>query len=182
MITLIALSGSLRHASFNTSLLAAAAELAPPGCQIERESIREIPLYDGDVEAAGLPEAVRVLKDRIAACQGLLIATPEYNNSVPGVLKNAIDWLSRPAADIPRVFGGRPVALMGATPGRSGTAQAQAAWLPVLRAMGVRPWFGPRMGLSGAAKLFDADGRLVDEAVRAQLRGFLEGFVRFAAG
>jgi NAD(P)H-dependent FMN reductase len=100
---------------------------------------------------------------------------------MPGVLKNTIDWLSRPAADIPRVFGDRPIALMGATPGRAGTTLAQNAWLPVIRTLGMRPWFGPRMMVSGASKVFDDDGKLVDDHVRTQLRDFRSGFAAFIA-
>jgi chromate reductase len=122
---------------------------------------------------------VAALKERVAACDGLLLVTPEYNNSIPGVFKNAIDWLTRPGSDIKRVFGGRPVALMGATPGRGGTIMAQAAWLPVLRTLGTKPWFGPRLIVSGAGTVFDADGRLVDEQVRSQLVTFMAGFTAF---
>jgi chromate reductase, NAD(P)H dehydrogenase (quinone) len=142
MTTIIGISGSLRKASFNALLLRAAAESIPAPATLEIASIRDIPLYDGDVEAAGIPEPVRILKDRIAAADGLLLATPEYNNSIPGTFKNAIDWLSRPSSDIARVFGNRPVALMGATPGRGGTLLAQTAWLQVLRTLTTRPWFG----------------------------------------
>jgi NAD(P)H-dependent FMN reductase len=178
--TLIGLCGSLRQGSFNLKLLRAAVEAAPRGTSIEIESIREIPLYDGDVEAQqGLPPAVQRLKDRIAAADGLLIATPEYNNSIPGVFKNAIDWLSRPAADIARVFRGRPVAVMGATPGPGGTALSQAAWLPVLRTLGTRPWFEGRVLISGAGAVFDTDGRVIDTATRDRIRAFVEGFAAF---
>ena len=108
MPTILALPGSVRRASFNVGLLRAAIEVAPATVTIETGSIAGIPLYNGDDEAAtGLPEAVRVLKERIATSDGLLLVTPEFNNSIPGVFKNAIDWLSRPASDIPRVFGGR---------------------------------------------------------------------------
>src|SRR5262245_58643510 len=101
MATIIGLCGSLRRSSFDLMLLRAAAEAAPPGTSIEIESIREIPLHDGDLEAAeGIPAAVRRLKERIAGVDGVLIVTPEYNNSMPGALKNATDWLSRPASDI----------------------------------------------------------------------------------
>jgi chromate reductase len=180
MTTILGISGSLRRGSFNSSLLRAAAELAPQGATIEVASIRDIPLYDGDVEAeSGIPEAVRALKDRIAAADGLLLATPEYNNSIPGVFKNVLDWLSRPSADIPRVFRDRPVALMGATPGKGGTSLAQAAWLPIFRALTLRPWFGPRLQVSGADKVFDKEGHLTDEAVRKQLQTFVSGFVEF---
>jgi NAD(P)H-dependent FMN reductase len=181
MATIIGLCGSLRRGSFNLMLLRAAVEAAPPGTSIEAESIREIPLYDADVEAEqGLPPAVQRLKGRLAAADGLLIVTPEYNNSMPGVLKNAIDWLSRPPADIPRVFRGRPVAVMGATPGQGGTALSQAAWLPVLRTLGMRPWFEGRVLISGAAKVFDSEGRVVDAAARDRIRTFIEGFAAFA--
>jgi NAD(P)H-dependent FMN reductase len=107
--------------------------------------------------------------------------TPEYNNSIPGVFKNAIDWMTRPASDIPRVFRGRPVGLIGASPGAFGTVLSQAAWLPVLRTLGMRPWFGQSLYVGNAAKVFDASGRLVDDAIRARLRKYLEGFVEFAA-
>jgi chromate reductase len=180
--TVIGISGALRRGSYNSALLRSAVELAPPGLSIELASIREIPLYDGDLEAEhGIPEPVRALKDRIAAADGLLLATPEYNTSIPGVFKNVIDWLSRPPADIPRVFGGKPVGLMGATPGMGGTALAHAAWLPVLRTLGTQTWFGPRIYVSNAAKVFDTAGRLVDEKVRAGLAKYLRGFSEFIA-
>lgn len=161
-------------------LLRAAVEAVPAGSTIQIESIRDIPLYDGDVEAEqGIPQAVQQLKARIVAADGLLIVTPEYNNSMPGVLKNAIDWLSRPPADIPRVFRGRPVAIMGATPGQGGTLLSQAAWLPVVRTLGMRPWFEGRVNVSGAGKVFDTDGRVADEAIRDRIRTFVEGFTAF---
>lgn len=180
MSTIIGLCGSLRKASFNLMLLRAAAELAPVGTLIDIESIREVPLYDGDVEAElGMPPSVRRLKDRVADADGVLIATPEYNNSIPGVLKNTIDWLSRPASDIPRVFHRRPVALIGATPGPGGTALSQAAWLPVLRTLGMRPWFEGRVLISAAGKAFDDAGRLTDEGTRERVRAFVAGFATF---
>lgn len=120
MINIIGLCGSLRHGSFNRLLLRAAVEVAPPGTVIQPESIREIPLYDGDVEdEQGLPPAVQRLKDRIAEADGLLIVTPEYNASMPGVLKNAIDWLSRPAADIRAYFEGDRWPSWARLPGRA---------------------------------------------------------------
>jgi chromate reductase len=164
-------------------LLRAAAALAPVGTTIEIASIAGIPLYDGDVEAEqGVPPAAQDLKNRIADAAGLLIVTPEYNNSIPGVMKNAIDWLTRPPADIPRVFRGRAVAIIGATPGPGGTNLAQAAWLPVLRTLGTMPWFGGRLMVSNAAKVFDDQGRLVDEAIKGRLQTFVNGFAAFAAG
>lgn len=182
MPTIIGISGSLRRGSYNTALLRAAVELAPAGCVIETASIREIPLYDGDLDAErGTPAPVAELKDRIARAAGLLLVTPEYNSSMPGVLKNAIDWLSRPPADLPRVFGGKPVGIIGATPGGWGTVLSQTAWLPVLRFLGTRPFFGKTLYVSGAAKAFDAEGRLADNDLRERLRGYLEQFAMFAS-
>jgi NAD(P)H-dependent FMN reductase len=178
---IIGIAGSLRSGSFNAALLRAAVEECPPEATIEVESIRGIPLYDGDVEAAeGIPPRVAELKERIAAADALLLVTPEYNNSIPGVFKNAVDWLSRPASDIKRVFGDRPVGLIGASPGAFGTIQSQAAWLPVLRALGMRPWFGQLLYVGGASKVFDPTGKLVDEAIRTRLRNYVRGFIGFA--
>jgi chromate reductase, NAD(P)H dehydrogenase (quinone) len=177
---IVGIAGSLRKGSFNAALLRAAAELAPEGVEIDIASIAGIPLYDGDVEREqGLPAAVTELKERIASADGLLLVTPEYNNSMPGVFKNAIDWLSRPPKDIPRVFGGKPVFLIGATPGPGGTRLSQAAWLPVLRTLGTRAWSGDTLYIAGAGQVFDAEGRLVDEAMRRRLRERLEGFAAF---
>jgi NAD(P)H-dependent FMN reductase len=121
------------------------------------------------------------LKDKIASADGLLLVTPEYNNSLPGVFKNAIDWLSRPAEDIPRVFGGLPVGLIGASPSRFGTLLSQNAWLPVLKTLGARPWFGQSLYLSGAHKLFDATGVLTDEDSRKRIQGYTTGFAEFVS-
>ena len=182
MAVVIGISGSLRSGSFNTSLLRTAVTLAPAGLTIEVASIREIPLYDADVETAiGAPPPVTALKDRIAAADGLLLVTPEYNNSVPGVLKNAVDWLSRPARDIARVFGGKPVSLMGATNGNGGTILAQAAWLPVMRTLGALVWAGPRVYVSNSPRVFDAEGGLTDEAIRQRIATHLRGFADFIA-
>lgn len=179
---IIGISGSLRAASINAALLRAAVEECPEATTIEIESIRGIPLYDGDVEAAqGIPARAAELKERIATADGLLLATPEYNNSIPGVFKNAIDWLTRPAADIPRVFGGRPVGLIGASPGAFGTILSQQAWQPVFRTLGMRPWFGQTLYVGGAHKVFDASGKLVDDAIRARLRKYVAGFAEFVA-
>ena len=178
--TIIGIAGSLRKGSFNAALLRAAAEATSPDTRIDIASIRDIPLYDGDVETEkGIPEPVKTLKDRIASANALLLVTPEYNNSIPGVFKNAIDWMSRPPADIARVFRDRPVGLMGATPGPGNTILAHAAWLQVLRTLGMRTWNGPRLMISRADTVFDDQGRLKDEALRKQVQSFMAGFGRF---
>jgi chromate reductase, NAD(P)H dehydrogenase (quinone) len=180
MTTIIGLSGSLRKASYNTALLRAAAAMAPEGATITVKTIHGIPLFDQDLESVeGIPDPVTALKESIATADGLLLATPEYNNSMPGVFKNAIDWLSRPPADINRVFGGKPVALMGATLGGFGTILSQNAWLSTLRTLGTVPWFGGRLFVPNADEVFDASGQLTDAAVGERLRSFVGGFVKF---
>ena len=180
MARIVGISGSLRTGSYNSALLRACSAVMPAGTELTLGSIRQIPLYDGDLEAsAGIPPAVADLKDAIAAADGLLLVTPEYNNSIPGVFKNAIDWLSRPAIDIPRVFGGKPVALIGASPGGFGTILSQNAWLPVFRTLGAQLWSEGRLMVARAQGAFDADGKLIDSKVRDALRGFLEGYVKF---
>jgi NAD(P)H-dependent FMN reductase len=180
MITILGISGSLRKGSFNTALLNAAIELAPEGCRIEAGHVSGIPLYDGDTEASeGIPAAVMRLKDRIAAADGLLLVTPEYNNSIPGVFKNAIDWLSRPPEDIGRVFGNRPVGVIGASTGSFGTILSQLAWLAVLRALSTRPWFGRTLYVSNASNVFDESGKLINHVTRDRLQAYLVGFVEF---
>ena len=182
MTRTLGISGSLRAASFNTALLRAAQQVAGDGIELEAATLHGIPLYDGDAEAAnGIPEAVSALKERIVASDGVLLVTPEYNNGVPGVFKNAIDWLSRPANDIARVFGGRPFALVGASPGGFGTILSQDHWLPVLKTLGVDLWAGSKLYVSRAGQAFDANGELVDDKVRAQLAEFVRGFAAFAA-
>jgi chromate reductase len=183
MTKLIGLSGSLREGSFNSALLRNAAGLMPKDAELLLESIRGIPLYDGDVEAeAGIPEKVTTLKDAIAAADGLLLVTPEYNNSIPGVFKNAIDWLSRPPGDIKRVFGGKPIAVIGASQGGFGTILSQNAWLPVLHTLGAVLWSERRLLVSRAQTVFGQDGTLSDQKTVEQLRGFLQGFVAFVRG
>jgi len=182
MTTVVAISGSLREKSYNTMLMRAAAGFAPAGATIETATIKDIPVYDGDVEAThGIPLAVAALKDRVAAADGLLLVTPEYNNSIPGPFKNAIDWMSRPPADAGRVFAGRVVGVIGASPGAWGTGLAQAAWLPVFRTLGMVPFFGARLQVANAAKVFDANGALVDDPVRALLEKYVARFVQFVA-
>jgi len=181
MTKLVGISGSLRKGSYNTALLRAAASLLPAGTTLSIETLHGVPLYNGDVETSeGIPARAAELKAAVAAADGLLLATPEYNNSIPGVFKNAIDWMSRPPADIKTVFGGKPVALVGATIGGWGTVLAQEAWLGVLRTLGTRPWFGGKVLVSRAQDAFDAEGQLKDETTREHLRKYLAGFAAFA--
>lgn len=182
MVTLIGLSGSTRRGSFNAALLRACAAAMPAGAELRIESIARVPLYNGDEEAAhGVPEEVKRLKDAIAAADGLLLVTPEYNNSVPGVAKNAIDWLSRPPADVPRVFGRKSVAIAGASPGGFGTVLAQNAWLPIFKTLGAELWPGGRLLVSRAGSVFDANGEITDAAVRDGVRKFVDGFVSYVS-
>ncbi len=181
MISILGISGSLRRGSYNSALLRAAQASMPDGAELIEGSIAGIPLYNADDEAeTGIPPAVRTLKQQLAQADGLILFTPEYNNSIPGVMKNAIDWLSRPASDIGPLFGGRPVAVLGASMGGFGTVLAQEAWLPVLRTLGTRPWFEGRMLVSRAQTMFDEAGELNDPTTRDRLRAFLAGFSAFA--
>ncbi|HSC80380.1 MAG TPA: NADPH-dependent FMN reductase [Chitinolyticbacter sp.] len=180
MTRILGISGSLRAQSYNTSLLKEAQRLAGQDVEFEAATLHGIPLYDGDVEAAGMPAAVEALKAQVIAADGVLLVSPEYNNGVPGVFKNAIDWLSRPPADSEKVFKGRPFAVIGASPGGFGTILAQAAWLPILRTLGAQQWAGGRLMLSRANQAFDENGKLADERTREQLRAFVAGFAEFA--
>lgn len=181
MTKIFALSGSLRAASLNTKLLLEAQRLAPAGVTIELGSIRGVPLYDGDLEARGVPPEVQALKDGAAAADAILLATPEYNHSLPGTLKNAIDWMSRPPKDLDRVFDGKAVGVIGASPGGGGTRMAQVAWLPVLQALGLRIYAGDLFLLGAAHQAFDADGKLADEKTRGFLKAYIEGLAALAA-
>jgi NAD(P)H-dependent FMN reductase len=150
----------------------------PAGSMLEVLAIDDVPLYNADLETAqGIPESVTLIKNRIAAADGLVLATPEYNGGIPGVAKNLIDWVSRPADDIPRVLRGKPVALMGATPGGMGTAFSQTAWEHVLRTLRMRLWIGGGpFYLSAAPKSLDEDGQPNAE-LRQRLVEYMAGFV-----
>jgi NAD(P)H-dependent FMN reductase len=183
-VRILALGGSLRAASFNRALLHEAAALAPAGVEVDLGVLDvpgALPLYDQDlVDRDGFPAAAVRLKDALRAADGLLIATPEYNWGIPGFLKNAIDWASRPSSDIPPVFGDLPVALVGAG-GGGGTRLAQSAWLPVFRFLRMRPWADETLYVTGARTRFDEDGRLADDATREQLRAVVAGFAAHCA-
>lgn len=175
MTRILGLSGSLRTGSFNAGLLRAAAEVAPEGVTIEIGSIRDVPLYDGDLERhAGIPAPVQRLQAQLKAADGLLLVTPEYNNGIPGVFKNTIDWMSRGTGT--QLFAGKPVALTGASPGAFGTLLSQNAWLTVLRFLKTRQWLEGRMIVPHAGTHFDAEGNLTDDQIRAALREFVAGF------
>jgi chromate reductase, NAD(P)H dehydrogenase (quinone) len=181
---ILALGGSLRESSRNRALLDEAAAVSPSGAELDLSQlavIGSLPLFNQDVvERDGFPPPVRELKDSLRAADGLLIATPEYNWGIPGFLKNAIDWASRPASDIWRIFGDLPVALIGAG-GGSGTRNAQVAWLMVFRYLQMRPWFGQTLFVDRASERFDEHNRLTDEATRDQLRAVITGFVAHCA-
>ncbi|MGF6176476.1 NADPH-dependent FMN reductase [Ensifer sp. 4252] len=181
MVKILGISGSLRKVSFNTGLMKAAAADRPDGVEFETATLHGIPLYDGDVEAKdGIPKAVTALKRMVMAADGVILFTPEYNNSMPGVFKNAIDWLSRPSADIAKVFRGRPFALAGTSPGNFGTILSQNAWLPVMRTLGAELWSGKRLMLPRAETLFDQDQVLTDTDASDRLRAFVKAFADFA--
>jgi chromate reductase len=171
-LRVLGFAGSLRKGSYNRALLRAAQELAPDGMQIESFDLRPIPFYDGDVEAAGEPEPVRAFKKAIADSDALLIATPEYNYGVPGLLKNAIDWASRP----PRgsVLNRKPAAILGASPGATGTARAQLQLRQAFVFTETLAVLQPEILVARCQEKFDADGRLTDEPTRALVRKLLE--------
>jgi chromate reductase len=172
-VRVLTLAGSLRSGSYNRRLLDAAAELAPAGLSLHRyDGLAGVPMFSEDLEAAP-PAAVRDLSHAIHASDALLIATPEYNQSIPGVLKNAIDWLSRPACD--GVLQGKVVGILGVTVGQWGTRLAQAALRQVLFA--TESLVAPgTLFLRDAARLFDAHGTLQDRAAREALRRYLGEF------
>ena len=175
---ILGISGSLRSGSQNTSLLRAAAELAPGGFELEIfDGLKEIPPYDEDDDVEPAPAGVARLREAIADADVVLISTPEYNSSIPGVLKNALDWASRPYATNP--LRNKPVAVFGSTHGAFGAAWAQADLKKIVGAIGGRV-LDVQVSVARAPEKFDADGRLVDETIRTELRNALEAIV--AAG
>ena len=171
---IIGLSGSLRQRSFNTGLLRAAAELAPGGVTIEIADLSQLPLYNDDLRQAGSPAPVNTLRATLASADAVLFATPEYNYSVPGVLKNAIDWVSRPP-DPP--LAGTPGAVMGASAGLGGTMRAQYHLRQMMVFLDVPMLTRPEVFVQKAGERFDADSRLVDEETRAHVTRLVEALV-----
>lgn len=173
MADILAISGSLRSASFNTMLIRAAQKLAPEGLDIQLyDRLGDIPPYDMDSDGPGAAEAVMDLRERIGAADALMIATPEYNYSIPGVLKNALDWASTPPDA--NVLRGKPVALMGASPSPFGTVRAQLALRQVFLWTGSPVTPGPEVLVFNAFERFDENGELVDEGTIGILKGLLE--------
>lgn len=164
-IRIAGISGSLRKGSYNTAALRAAGEMAPEGVKFEIVTLEGLPLFNQDVEAEGWPEPVQRLRDRLAPVDGIVFSTPEYNYSIPGVLKNAIDWLSRPEGPDSPIFG-KPAAIMGATPSMIGTARAQAHLRQVAFYNAMPLLANVEVLIARAAEKFDDDGRLTDEKTR----------------
>jgi chromate reductase, NAD(P)H dehydrogenase (quinone) len=176
VIRVLGVCGSLRKGSYNAAALRAAGELVPDRMELETFDIAPIPVYNEDVRAAGFPPAVEEFRARIRSADALLFATPEYNYSLPGVLKNAIDWASRPP-DQP--FAGKPAAIMGASPGMLGTARAQYHLRQVCVYLDMHPVNKPEVMIAAAQGKFDAAGRLTDETTRDFIRGLLVSLGRW---
>lgn len=177
-MNIIALSGSLRKGSYNTMLVRALQALAPEGMRIEIAEIRDLPLFNQDDEAA-FPAAAQALKDKIEAADGIIIATPEYNRSIPGVLNNAIDWASRPWGK--NSFAGKPVLTMGVSVGRIGTAVAQSHLRHILLYLDANVIGQPELYLGPAQELFDESGTLTHDSTKELLKKALETLAKRAA-
>jgi len=173
--TVLGVAGSLRRASYNRGLIRAAVEVAPPGVVVKPYVLDDLPMFNADVEALGDPPPVAAFKAAIAGCDALLLATPEYNHCVPGVLKNAIDWASRPARR--SVLTGTPVAVMGASTGGGGTARAQGQLRDGLAYTNGYVLPLPEVLVPRAAERFDADGSLIDPEIRQDVRDLLVALV-----
>lgn len=176
-IHILGFAGSLRKGSYNRAALRAAEELLPEGVSLETFDLSPIPLYNGDVEDAGIPEPVKRFKERIAAADALLIVTPEYNYSLPGVLKNAIDWASRPIGQ--NSLSGKPLGMMGASIGLNGTVRAQLHLRQVAVFTNMYPINKPEVFIRQAANKFDEQGYLTDDDLRAQIRALLESLAEW---
>jgi chromate reductase, NAD(P)H dehydrogenase (quinone) len=176
-ITVLGICGSLRKGSYNLAALRAAIELMPAGMTIQIADISQFPLYNEDVRAQGFPPPVETFRQQIIAADALLFACPEYNYSMSGVLKNAIDWASRPP-DQP--FAGKPAAMMGAGAGMAGTARAQSDLRRSCVFLDIHPLNKPEVLIGQAQTKFDANGRLTDEAARGFIRDMLVALQNWA--
>jgi chromate reductase, NAD(P)H dehydrogenase (quinone) len=176
-VTVLGIAGSLRRRSYNRGLIETAREVAPQGMIIQTADLAPIPLYNADVQAEGDPPSVVTLKAQISAAGALLIATPEYNHLLSGVLKNAIDWASRPPGEA--VFRRKPVAIMGASGGPTGTARAQLALRQVLTSVECYVLPSPQVLIGSAGDRFDAEGHLTDERAREQIRALLRALAEW---
>jgi chromate reductase len=174
-VRVLGLCGSLRAGSYNRALLRAAIALVPPGMSIETAEIGDLPLYDADLDrpGEGAPEIVARFKQRVREADGLLIVSPEYNYSIPGGLKNAIDWVSRPPD---QAFNGKPAAVMGASTGAYGTARMQPHLRQVAHSVNLLLLSRPEVLVAKAPEKFDASGQLIDEATRKAVADQLVAF------
>lgn len=173
-LTILGIAGSLRRGSYNRGALRAAQELVTDGAKIEIFDLDGIPPFNQD-EEKNPPENVKELKERVRAADGILFSTPEYNYSVPGVLKNAIDWASRPYGD--SAWNGKPVAVMGASPSNLGTARAQYHLRQSFVFLNMHPMNGPEVMISNAYERFDEQGNLKDAKTKEAIQKMLQNFV-----
>jgi chromate reductase, NAD(P)H dehydrogenase (quinone) len=177
-LKILGIAGSLRRGSFNAAALRAAQELAPAGMTIDIFDISAIPLYNEDVKVQGFPQVVTDLRARIKAADGLLLATPEYNYSTSGVLKNVIDWASRPPE---HPFDGKPIALMGASAGALGTARAQYHLRQIFIFLNAHLLNRPEVFIGAAPSKFDAEGKLTDQPTRDFVAAMLTSYKAWIA-
>jgi chromate reductase len=173
-VRILGFAGSLRRGSFNRALLAAAQARAPEGMTIEAFDLAAVPLYNGDVEAEGDPEGVAAFKAAIRAADGVMMVTPEYNHGVPGVMKNAVDWASRPPQG--SALSGKPVGIIGASPGQTGSARGQSQLRQAFEFTNSYCMPQPEVLVFRAHEKFDAEGRLIDEGTATFLGRYLEAF------
>jgi chromate reductase len=178
-IRILGVAGSLRRGSYNRALLRAAQERAPDGVVIEAFDLLAVPLYNGDVEAAGDPEGVTAFKEAIRAADGVLFVTPEYNHGVPGVMKNAVDWASRPPQGA--ALAGKPVGIIGASPGMTGSARGQSQLRQAFEFTNSYCMPQPELLVFRAHEKFDAQGQLTDEATGQYLGRYLTAFAAWVA-
>jgi chromate reductase, NAD(P)H dehydrogenase (quinone) len=173
-LRVVGIAGSLRRASYNRALLCAAQQLAPPSLRIDTEELDDVPMFNADLDGTSPPEGVARLRQAVGAADGLLLVTPEYNHGVPGVMKNAIDWLSQPLRQ--SVLDGKPTALMGASTGPAGTARGQTQLRQAFVLTNTPAMLRPEVLIGRAQEKFDGTGRLTDEGTRQFVASFLEQF------